>query len=65
MEIVFAVKGRSETSKSLDVETGKSKKNQRSGNQSAVKFDDSPQDEEGEGENASPTALAMFERLSQ
>ncbi|XP_055999633.1 uncharacterized protein LOC125656907 isoform X4 [Ostrea edulis] len=61
----FVVKDRSETSKSLDIETGKSKKSQRSGNQSAVKFDDSPQEEEGDGDNASPTALAMFERLSQ
>ncbi|XP_078341968.1 uncharacterized protein LOC111107827 isoform X2 [Crassostrea virginica] len=50
---------------SLDVETSKSKKGQKSGNQSAVKFDDSPQDGEVEDETASPTALAMLDRLSQ
>ena len=58
---LFSVKERS----SLDVETSKSKKGQKSGNQSAVKFDDSPQDGEGEDETASPTALAMLDRLSQ
>ncbi|XP_062584054.1 uncharacterized protein LOC134245821 isoform X4 [Saccostrea cucullata] len=58
------VKGRSDTSKSFDMETSKSKKTPKGGNQSAVKFDDSPQDLEDEVETASPTAMAMFERLS-
>lgn len=61
----FVVKDRSDLSKSLDADTSKSKKGQKSGTQSAVKFDDGPQEGEGEEEAASPTALAMLDRLSQ
>lgn len=59
----FVVKDRSDLSKSLDADTSKSKRGQKSGTQSAVKFDDGPQEEEEEA--ASPTALAMLDRLSQ
>uniref|UniRef100_K1RWZ9 Uncharacterized protein C3orf20 n=1 Tax=Magallana gigas TaxID=29159 RepID=K1RWZ9_MAGGI len=59
------VKDRSDLSKSLDADTSKSKRGQKSGTQSAVKFDDGPQEGEGEEEAASPTALAMLDRLSQ
>lgn len=61
----FVVKDRSDLSKSLDADTSKSKRGQKSGTQSAVKFDDGPQEGEGEEEAASPTALAMLDRLSQ
>lgn len=59
------VKDRLDLSKSLDADTSKSKRGQKSGTQSAVKFDDGPQEGEGEEETASPTALAMLDRLSQ
>lgn len=59
------VKDRSDLSKSLDADTSKSKRGQKSGIQTAVKFDDGPQEGEGEEEAASPTALAMLDRLSQ
>lgn len=61
----FVVKDRSDLSKSLDADTSKSKRGQKSGTQSAVKFDDGPQEGEEEEEVASPTALAMLDRLSQ
>lgn len=61
----FVVKDRSDLSKSLDADTSKSKRGQKSGTQSAVKFDDGPQEGEEEEETASPTALAMLDRLSQ
>nr|XP_034307211.1 uncharacterized protein LOC105319401 isoform X7 [Crassostrea gigas] len=60
-----SMKDRSDLSKSLDADTSKSKRGQKSGTQSAVKFDDGPQEGEGEEEAASPTALAMLDRLSQ
>lgn len=59
------MKDRSDLSKSLDADTSKSKRGQKSGTQSAVKFDDGPQEGEEEEEAASPTALAMLDRLSQ
>lgn len=61
----FVVKDRSDLSKSLDADTSKSKRGLKSGTQSAVKFDDGPQEGEEEEEAASPTALAMLDRLSQ